>query len=77
MFNVTSKRKVRKLFVCHITSFNMKGRKDVHTVRRQNAEPPVGEVGGHEPGHALDHPHRRLRVRRSGHPRLAGRPLGN
>lgn len=55
----------------------MKGRKNIHTVRWQNAQQLIGEVGSHEASHGLDHPHRGFGMNTSSHPRLTRRLLRN
>lgn len=55
----------------------MKGRKDIHIVRRQNAKRLIGEIGGHEASHGLDNPPGHLRTNTSSHSKLTMRLLGN
>lgn len=49
-----------------LTCFPVQGRQDAHVVRGQDAEPPAGEIGGHEPGQGLDDPPCGLGVHRPG-----------
>lgn len=53
----------------------MKWRKNIHTVRWKNAERFIGEIGSHEPGHALDNSDRCLRMHISSHCKLTMRLL--
>lgn len=53
----------------------MKGRKDIHIVRWQNAKQMVGEISSHEPSHGLDNPHCCLRVNVASHSELTARLL--